>query len=155
MRVQPESPDCSITEIYFVYRYVIGYSGGGTTFDHQDNPCFTITATEIGTDHKTILYHSPQFATKPYNWDEGEGGDPRNYSDPCQGHEMGCNMPCGENGVVLMIEFTNNNRNMHLQGEGGDGCDLQMRVRLKSGDDFYKGEVSVTDATADDVEWPV
>jgi hypothetical protein len=157
MRLDPGVPDAFIKEVYLIYRYVIGYSGDGTTMDHVDNPCFKLTAAEIGSDQKSILYHSPQFATKPYNWDAGEGGDPHNYSDAKIIHETGCNAPCGASGVVLQLEFMNNNRNMNLQGEHGTDsrCDLQLRVRLQSGGTWYKGDVKTTTPDGDDVEWPV
>ena len=56
MRLDPGVPDAFIKEVYLIYRYVIGHSGDGTTMDHVDNPCFKLTAAEIGSDQKSILY---------------------------------------------------------------------------------------------------
>merc|ERR1719159_1935731 len=81
INLRPETPNCVIKEIKFIYRYVIGYSKDGTTEDQDENPSFRIVAKVFQGDNNLLwrdLYESPKFPTMLYNYDASEGGSTNN-----------------------------------------------------------------------------
>lgn len=112
-----------LTGVRFAYRYVVGYSGN----PGSGAPCpyFELRCGEH------VLYRSPDFEPRPYHWDRGEGGDPKNYSPPVNVNLTGLDIPVDE-AVQLQIVCYNRGRNFHLQSASGEGCNLDMCVELQA-----------------------
>ncbi|CAE8716110.1 unnamed protein product [Polarella glacialis] len=123
------APGGAITRLSFSYRYVVGYSSWPD--NGKKGPSFELVAFKETGERLQSIYASAEFAARPFCWDSGEGGHPKNYSSPVS-VEVPLSIPLDE-AVQLEILFTNNSRNMHLQGAEGEGCELQMEVQTRSG----------------------
>eukprot|EP00930_Biecheleria_cincta_P079034 TRINITY_DN6669_c0_g1_i3.p1 TRINITY_DN6669_c0_g1~~TRINITY_DN6669_c0_g1_i3.p1 ORF type:complete len:499 (+),score=53.24 TRINITY_DN6669_c0_g1_i3:186-1499(+) len=113
-----------LTGVRFAYRYVVGYSGNPGS--GAPSPYFELRCAEH------VLYKSPGFEARPYHWDRGEGGDPKNYSAPIHVNVSGFEILI-DHPVQLQIVCHNGGRNFHLQGAAGEGCNLDMQVEIQGG----------------------
>ena len=119
-------PGGVLQRVSFAYRYVVGYSGNPES--GVESPSFSLVAASSRSSH--TIFESAKFSARPYHWDRGEGGHPRNYSPP-QHVDVATAIPL-DDPVQLKLVFRNAGRNMHLQGAVGEGCDLGMHVEVST-----------------------
>jgi hypothetical protein len=124
----------------FTYRYVVGYS-----LDQSrpfKGPSFQLVALQreddgTGTgafvERAHVLYQSPEFGARPYNWDWDEAtktGNPKNYS-PTQTVNLQCLSVPVTSITTFAFVVDNGERNMHLQGGAGEGCDFGLGLTIE------------------------
>ena len=119
-------PGGVLQRVSFAYRYVVGYSGNPES--GVESPSFSLVAASSRSSH--TIFESAKFSARPYHWDRGEGGHPRNYSPP-QHVDVATAIPL-DDPVQLKLVFRNAGRNIHLQGAVGEGCDLGLYVEVST-----------------------
>ena len=126
-----------IASVSLAYRTVVGYSGN----EQPPGPRFEIVAAPLdgarlgdGSASLHVLYASPEFPARPFHYDVGLGGHPRNYSPRVLVAEAPCDVALPAAGLRLGIRFWNGTRNVHLQGGGWPATapgDLELSLRLE------------------------
>ena len=126
-----------IASVSLAYRTVVGYSGNA----QPPGPRFELVAAPLdgarrgdGSPSVSVLYSSPEFAARPYNYDAGLGGHPRNYSPAVRVVDAPCDAALPAGGLRLGIRFINGTRNVHLQGGGWPSSapgDLELSLGLE------------------------
>ena len=145
----PAAGGVRLTRVAFSYRVVVGYSSnlgdpgprfellawqeGGATPDGDDDAVDAASAWPLDA---AVLYSSPEFAPRPWHYDDSLGGSPTNYC-PRVDVDVGVASDARHHAIRggarlrLGLRFANGARNLHLQGGGWPRdapCDLQLRL---------------------------